>query len=130
MRELSRKNPYYLPKNRYLEMKHFALQYEYWKEEINSIDILGTAKISTVSSGPSDPVWSAYQRRELYIRNMEMVEDAAKETDDVLGYFVFLTATKECTYDNLRLMHNIPCCRKTYYDMLRRFYFILSDIRK
>ena len=129
MRELSQKNPYYLPKDRYLEMKHFALQYEYWKQEVNSIDILGTAKIERISSGISDPVWTAYQRRERYLRNMGMVEEAADATDDVLGYFTFLTATKGCTYENLKLMHNIPCCRKIFYDMLRRFYFILSDIR-
>lgn len=129
MKELSKKNPYYLPKYRYLEMKNFAMQYEYWKEELHAIDILGTAKIEKIDSDIADPVWELYQRREMYLRNMHMVEDAADATDPVLGYFVFLTATKACTYDNLRLMHNIPCCRGVYYEHLRRFYFLLSSIR-
>ena len=129
MRELSKKNPYWLPKDRYLEMKHFALQYDYWKEEVNAIDILGTAKIQKVDSEAGDPVWTAYERRSLYLRNMAMVKEAADETDIILGYFIFLTATKGSTYENLKLMHGIPCNRNDYYNFLRRFYFILSGLR-
>lgn len=130
MRELSKKNPYYLPKHRYLEIKNFALQYDYWKASINSIDILGSSRIEKVDESFSDPVPALVERRDLYVRNMRMVEDAADLTDDVLGYFVFLGATKACTYENLRLMHNIPCNRNIYFDKLRRFYFILSTFRK
>ena len=129
MRELSKKNPYWLPKNRYLEMKHFALQYDYWKEELNAIDIFGTRSLTKIDQELGDPVAALAELRDLYIRNMHMVEDAADLTDEILGYYIFLTATKACTYENLRMMHNIPCNRNVYYEHLRRFYYILSGIR-
>ena len=122
MRELSKKNPWYLPQHRYLEIKNFALQYDDWKREVNAIDIL--------ERHSKDPVYDAVERREIYLRNMKMVEDAAAGTDDVLGYYIFLTATKECTYNNLRLVHNIPCSQGVYYDHLRKFYYILSSLRQ
>lgn len=37
--ELSERNPYYVPKERYLELLHFTRQFEYWVTECNRYDI-------------------------------------------------------------------------------------------
>ena len=44
--ELSEKNPYWIGKHRYYELKHFCLQYPIWKKAYNAL--LG------LSSRPSD----------------------------------------------------------------------------
>ena len=36
--ELSRKNPYFLPKYRYLELKNFCFQYNDWKRALARLD--------------------------------------------------------------------------------------------
>lgn len=35
--ELSRKNPYWIEKHRYYELKHFCLQYPIWKQSYSSL---------------------------------------------------------------------------------------------
>ena len=36
--ELSKKNPYYISKHRYYELKHFCRQYDEWKRALVRID--------------------------------------------------------------------------------------------
>ena len=36
--ELSEKNPYWIGKHRYYELKHFCLQYPIWKKAKNALD--------------------------------------------------------------------------------------------
>lgn len=36
--ELSEKNPYYISKHRYYELKHFCLQYPEWKDALVMLD--------------------------------------------------------------------------------------------
>lgn len=36
--KLSRRNPYYIPAERYYELKHFCRQYYDWKKALNLID--------------------------------------------------------------------------------------------
>jgi hypothetical protein len=130
MRELSKKNPYYLPKYRHLEMKNFALQYDDWKRELNSIDILGSHSIVKATGGSSEPVWTAVEKRDAYLKNIKMVDDAINQLEDNMRYYIFLTVTKGCTYEYLYCKKGMLCSRAVYYDHLRRFYYILSKIRK
>ena len=36
--ELSEKNPYWIEKHRYYELKHFCLQYPIWKKAYSALD--------------------------------------------------------------------------------------------
>ena len=36
--ELSEKNPYWIEKHRYYELKHFCLQYPIWKKAYTALD--------------------------------------------------------------------------------------------
>ena len=38
--EVSQKNPYWIGKHRYYELKHFCLQYPIWKKAYLSLDAL------------------------------------------------------------------------------------------
>lgn len=56
--ELSEKNPYYLPKHRFLELKHFCMQYPEWKKMYNLCDFTQSAAVTGLpkTAGVSDRV--------------------------------------------------------------------------
>ena len=64
--EISNKSPYYISKHRYLELKHFCLQYPEWKEEINKINWYGRAGDGR-SSDISDRVSTLAAFREKFL---------------------------------------------------------------
>ena len=55
--ELSEKNPYWIEKHRYYELKHFCLQYPIWKRARAALDGLSQRPMDAVifSHGFSDP---------------------------------------------------------------------------
>lgn len=132
--ELSPKNCYWIEKHRYYELKHFCLQYPTWRHKYNSL-------ISYPSSWPqlipptktnaiSDPVTKHIDERLFYANRMDMLERVAKETDEELAYYILKAITEGISYDHLRARTDIPCCKDTYYDLYRRFFWLLSEERQ
>lgn len=97
--ELSKKNKYYISKHRYYELKHLCLQYSLLKHN-NSEDI-----------------------------RAEIIEMIAKETDESLKDYILLGVTMGYSYNVLRVRYNIPCCQSTYYDLYRKFFWLLDQAR-
>lgn len=129
--EISKRNKYWISRKHYHELKNFCLQYNEWKNALIFLDpetgILKPDKISpnAPSNGTSTTEWLAIRR--VYFKNkIEMVEEAAKETDDVLGTYILMGVTQGATYETLRLKYNVPCCRDKYYELYRRFFWLLS----
>lgn len=54
--ELSEKNPYWIEKHRYYELKHFCLQYPIWRKAYSSL--------SGISGKPSD--WATISNKCYY----------------------------------------------------------------
>ncbi len=132
--ELSPKNCYWIEKHRYYELKHFCLQYPTWRRKYNSL-------ISYPSSWPqpipptktnviSDPVTKHIDERLFYANRMDMLERVAKETDEELAYYILKAITEGISYDHLRARSVIPCCKDTYYELYRRFFWLLSEERQ
>ncbi|MCM1579176.1 MAG: hypothetical protein NC078_10300 [Ruminococcus sp.] len=130
--ELSEKNVYYLEKHRYLELKHFCLQYESWRRHYSEFDGVSTPmyeqpeKIRNFKSSPTEKCAVA---RAFYSQRMEMLERVAEYTDEVLGKYILKAVTKGVSYDILKASDNIPCCRGTYYELYRRFFKLLDKER-
>lgn len=130
--ELSQKNDYYIDRHRYYELKHFCMQYPEWKKNYSSLngwhqkDILSPVK----STGFGDPVGNCVEAREFYLNRMTMVEKAAKEADPELGQYVLIGVTNGFSYGVLKARLDIPCCKDVYYDIYRRFFWLLSQARK
>ena len=118
--EISKKNKYWISKHRYYELKHFCLQYAEWKKAYNLIEE------EPLIGEKTDPTGDAGTLRAYYSKKMELVEQTAANSDKELGYFIFLSVTEGCTYENLLLTRDIPCSRGTFYDRRRRFFWILS----
>lgn len=76
--ELSRKNPYCLPKYRYLELKNFCFQYNDWKRALARLDgwraqegdMGGIVK----SNVPSDPTAREGTLRAYYSQHIELID--------------------------------------------------------
>lgn len=131
--ELSKKNPYWVEKHRYYELKHFCLQYDIWKKAASSLLGLhsNSDALMTISkSGVADPTTKTVIAREFLVDRMDLVESAAKEAGNDLWNYILLGVTKGLTYDVLRSRYDIPCCRETYYAMYRKFFWVLNKTRK
>ena len=130
--ELSPKNPYYLERHRYYELKHFCLQYPIWKKA--RAGLIGLAERpegleAAIRSGISDPVPKIAEARIFYSDRIEMLEKAAKETDPVLWIYILHSVTQGLSYDKINAGTNVPCCRETFYILYRKFFWILNKLR-
>lgn len=130
--EVSKRNRYWIEKQRYYELKHFCLQYPVWKKICLTLDGLSRSDIGEVldTNNVGDPVFRCVSRRERYTIWMGMIEKAAKETDEVLGYYVLKGVTEGWPYDILKARLEIPCGKDMYYDLYRKFFWILDALRE
>ena len=125
--ELSERNKYHLSKHRYLELKHFCLQYPEWKERLQEInDICAVDPGKQVSGQISNETERIAIERTVLKNKIELVERVAMETDGSLWFYILQGVTEEWTYTYLRNMMDIPCGKNMYYDRYRRFFWLLS----
>ena len=115
--ELSEKNPYWIERHRYYELKHFCLQYPIWKKAYAALD------------GLSDPTARCAEARSHYLERMKTVEQAAIATDAELSTYILKGVTEGWSYDILKARLNIPCCKDVYYNLYRRFFWLLNKAR-
>lgn len=133
--EISRKNTYYVNRERYLELTHFCRQYKTWKKELNGIDGM-SAKAPGISERvvegkTSDPTSVYAIAREYYIRRIGMVEEAAKSaTNELYSEAMILSVTEGLAYEKLEARGAISCGRRVWYTAYRRFFWILDKLRK
>ena len=130
--ELSKHNRYWIDRHRYYELKHFCLQYKTWKTYIREIDGMKSKNFpgGNFSKNISNPTLYAVELRELYSAKIKLVEDCAKEASPELSVYILKAVTEELSYENLKLVHGLPCGREMWYELYRRFFYILSCSRK
>ena len=96
--ELSKKNPYWLEKHRYYELKHFCQQYPIWKQAYNSLGGLSSrqADLAMCSNkyNMSNPTERIAIIRSFYSERMGMIEKTAKETDLSLAEYIVIGVTE------------------------------------
>lgn len=126
---LSTKNPNHISKHRYYELKHFCLQYHEWRKELEQLYLEpGSLKMNHhTDSELSDRTADLAMRRSKIKRKMELVEQAAVETDPELADYILIAVTDGKSYEFLRMRKGIPCCRDCFYECYRRFFKVLSD---
>lgn len=130
--EVSTRNPYWIDKHRYYELKHFCLQYHIWKRTYAALTELKTiSNLEKISSGNtvSDPTAKQAIRKAYYSDRIEMVESAAYDADNVLGEYILRAVTEGLSYTYLKSKLGIPCSRDTYYDRYRKFFWLLNNAR-
>lgn len=123
--EISVKSPFYISKHRYLELKHFCLQYPEWKRELKLLKWYGSVGDGR-GSDVSKPVEWAAQRREMYLKRCEMVEQAAIKSDPDIFEWILRGVTEGVGYGAL----NVPCSKDYYYERYRKFFWVLDKVRE
>lgn len=130
--ELSKKNKYWIDKNRYYELKYFCLQYPLWRRAYELLDGMQLCSYDLVyvsNSDLSDVTGKCVEERSIYFERMKTVEQAAIEADPYLASYILKAVTEGHSYNYLQTQLNIPCGRDMYYDRYRRFFWILSNSR-
>lgn len=130
--ELSKKSEYYIPKERRLELAHFCKQYPDWINETiwlvygpqkTKADLSGVHTFNNIDDATSH---TAFQLAILN-SNIRAVERAAKDTDPVVGDYIFQAAIRGVSYDKLNAYSKVPCCRNEFYRLYRKFFWILDN---
>ena len=131
--EISEKNKYYIDKHRYYELKHFCLQYNEWKRAYSNCceSIMYASNIDSMpSSNTTSDLTAKYALKKAYYgERIQLIERAAKESDDFLYPYILKAVTEGLSYTYLRSRLDIPCGRDMYYDRYRRFFWLLSELR-
>ena len=131
--ELSKKNKYWIDKNRFYELKYFCLQYPLWKHAYETLDGMRISSFDLTrvrASFSTDILGSIMDERTLYLERMELVEKAARETDPYLASYILKAVTEGYAFSYLKARLEIPCSRDTYYDRYRRFFWLLDKIKR
>ena len=127
--DLSKRNKYWISKHRYLELKHYCLQYPDLKQYLSILtgDIQHHGLCHTGrSSNPPDDTQRIGLLRAEYSRNIELVERAAYEADEILASYILIAVTRDKTFPYLKTVMEIPCERGMYYDRYRKFFWLLD----
>lgn len=129
---LSVNSPYYIPRHRFYELKHFCLQYPTWKKAYESLSSLSARPYDLEriqKSGIANPTASCAEAKACFSTKMRMVYDAAMETDKTIGEYILRGVTKGMSYDTINAYWPIPCSRVEYYQLYRKFFWILDKKR-
>ncbi len=96
--ELSKKNPYHIPRYRYYELKYFCRQYDDWKKALTLIDGWQTSPndISGIIKGcpPESPTERIALSRVFYSSCIDIVDRCIAELDTALAPYMLLTVSK------------------------------------
>lgn len=129
---VSKNNQYYISKDRYYELKHFCLQYPEWKHIYSSLSptrcYAGIHKCEP-GKGHSTPTENIAVERAAYSERISMIEKIAEETDKVFSVYILMAVTEGYTYPQLKARFNVPCGKDMFYEMYRKFFWILDKTR-
>lgn len=123
---------YGISKHAFLCARSYCLQYDEWLAQLeNEVAMVKSPQITGLPGAHniSDPTASAAERILEITKKMRNVEDAAWEAsgkNKVLYQYLLEYVTEEgCTFTQMK-QRGIPCERTFFYEMRRRFYYLLS----
>lgn len=130
--EISERNPYWINKHRYYELKHFCLQYNGWASAYKALDGKTARPLldGRASGGAGDPTEKCAERRVYYADRMAMVRQAALDATADFHEQLLLAVTEGLSYEHIRARTNIPCSKDEWYECYRRFFWLLSKARE
>lgn len=120
---------YYVPEQVYLTVVHFCRQYPLWKDELeinpNTQKAIDYSRDVVQTSNQFDQTSEIAMDRKMIEDKKELVEKTAHEVAGVLAKWLLLGVGHGLTYYQL-VDKGIPCGKDMYYDIRRKFYFVLS----
>ena len=127
---LSQRSEYYISRERTMELEHFCRQYKEWQKKLNDISFLkGAPDVVIYDTNTGDPVGTIVELRDKYLRNVNMINTSAAESDSVLAPYILKAVTEGLSYDQMKARGFVPCNQKVFYQSRRKFFYILSSKR-
>ena len=128
------KDKYKISKHRFLELYHFCMQYPEWKKELASlthtVKAIGYSE-EIKGTGAGSPTERLVIKRAELEEKCKMIEQAAIEADAEIYPYILKGVTEEyASFRYLKQTMKIPYERDTYYDRRKKFFWILSKIKK
>ena len=131
--KMSKKNNWYIDPERYLELKHFCLQYPEWRRKLNFLMPMATSSYANQKPrkgrATSDVVGSFMEQSFEIITMVDMVENSCMEADHAIWRWLLVGVTENVGYEELKA-RGIPCGKDYYYDAYHKFFYILDKERK
>lgn len=131
--EITEKSKYWIHRNRHYELKHFCLQYPYWKRKYAELEnpsgSLAMFEWRSSTNIPGDPTGKRAIIRTYYSDRIDLVERTARQADPYLYPYILKAVTEGLSYTYLKNTMNMPCGRDMYYDRYRKFFWLLNNSR-
>jgi len=128
--KLSLKNKFYISKERYLELKHFCLQYNEWNKEIASLRMIRPIKLDRLPShNVGDPTGDVAVKIAVLTKRIDVLKEAAMHLDPYISDYIFEAVTQDRTFEYFQ-GKGIACGRVYFYERYREFFFHLDKIRE
>ncbi len=113
---------------RYRELFYFCRQYNEWKQELSVIATVKPQQLTGMPSGKNDisnPTADAAAKRVELTAKCALVEQTTIETSPELYQYILENVTQGTRYEYMSL----PCGRRQFYELRRKFFFLLSQKR-
>lgn len=130
--EMSKKNKYYIDPERYLELKHFCLQYKKMKEEWSNAELFGGKAFIFVRDEKNmkgSIVETTAEHCEDIFNRFHMIDECAMSACFDIWTWLVKGVSEGLSYDKLKA-RGIPCSKDYYYDAYHKFFYILDKERK
>lgn len=130
--ELSKKNPYWIPRDKYYELLYFSRQYwTMWQEKKELLRTYPSISYDEHYAGTdiSNPVEKAVVRVSHLTDMMKLIEDTVKEVDPDIYKWLLNGVTTDKSYEYLSQKMGLPMSRSAYYERYRKYFFLLSKKR-
>ena len=130
--ELSKKNPYWLPKERYLELRHFVKGYWWYMNELRSLYAAKGKSLIDLTEGKKRYSFNDMPHLALYYEErLDLIDKALSEVGgDIFGPTLLWVITDNVSYDKVNAQCPIPCGRRQFYQMYRQFFWVLDKLLK
>lgn len=131
--DISRKNKWWIPKNRFLELKYYCLQVPDWQKTIlqnnESIGIHAGIRegLGIVSPDSKFPDWK-YVSENVELKNrIELINESAKISGGNFSKYIFEQVTEGRNYSYLLSHYSIPISSTNWHDAYYRKFFWVLD---
>lgn len=116
---------YSIKKARYMELLYFCQQYPDWEDEYAELHGISAHRIaqSIQSKGVSDPTGRCAERALTPLGKMQLIEQAAIKAGAGLYRYIIKNVCYQIPYETL----NVPCGRRQFYSLRRKFFYILDE---
>ena len=132
--KISKRNRWWISRERHLELHYFCLQYGEWKKAYAELEQYGVGAtpflFETRHTEPSDPTAKLAVAKAELVRKIRMVEGTAYAADPELAPYILKAVTEDLSFPVLKSKHGIPCERDMYYDRFRKFFWLLNHARE